>query len=56
MTALLSEWYEKLELNQNSGYESRVTPLHKHNLTGAFVNATLLTYLLNGEILLFLQT
>ena len=56
MAALLSEWYEKLELSYNSGYESRVTPPREHNLTGTFVNATLLTYLLNGEILLFIQT
>ena len=44
MAAFLSEWYEKLELSYNSVYVSRVTPPHEHNLTGAFANATLLTY------------
>ena len=48
--------WKTLELGHNSGHVSRVTPPHEHNLTGAFVNATLLTYLLNGEILLFIQT
>ena len=56
MAALLLERYETLELNHNSGYVSRVTPPHKHNDTGACANAVLLTYLLNGEILLFIRT
>ena len=43
-------------IGHNSWHVLRVTPPHEHNLTGAFVNATLLTYLLNGEILLFIQT
>ena len=42
-----------LSVNLKSGYVSRVTPPHEH---GACANATLLTYLSNGEILLFIRT
>ena len=52
MGALLSVW-NALELIHKSGYVSRVTLPHKHEDTGA--NAALLTYLLNGEILLLIR-
>ena len=44
--------WNTLELIHKSGYVSRVTLPHKHEDTGA--NAALLTYLLNGDILLLL--
>ena len=44
--------WNALELIHKSGYVSRVTLPHKHEDTGA--NAALLTYLLNGDILLLL--
>ena len=44
--------WNALEMINKSGYVSRVTLPHKHEDTGA--NAALLTYLLNGDILLLL--
>ena len=59
MAALFPERYETTSdraTTVDTCHVSRVTLPYIHNDTGAFVNATLLTYLLNGEILLFVQT
>ena len=55
MAALLSEWCERHWNWATTADTCHVLHLHA-NTIGTFVNATLLTYLLNGEILLFVQT
>ena len=55
MAALLSEWCERLWNWATTVDTCHVLHLHT-NTIGTFVNATLLIYLLNGEILLFAQT
>ena len=55
MAALLPERYETTSDQATTADTCHVLHLHA-NTIGTFVNATLLTYLLNGEILLFIQT
>ena len=45
-----------LLLSNYESLHSRATPLNKHDDTGACTNAALLTYMLNGDILLFKWT